>query len=388
MENIDNLFACTEDYLRANIKSFFSFDRRSSLDEIMTIDNNTIRISITGGLTNHEYNLYLDALALAEDDQITRVEMYVNSPGGVIGKADLVWQAVKVVSAMKPVIAYNTGIMASAAYWIASAATEIIAVSPTVMTGSLGVQYVEFDITKRMEALGLNEIVITSSNAKYKNVSAITDAGKSLVQQRVDAIERVLLSRVSEGRNIALDYVVNNYGQGDIFIAYDPERMSKDALNRGMIDTVQGKLFTEIDKGRQDMDYKTLQEYYDAFPNLEKLVEKAKVEAMEKATEDVRRSQAPVIALVKSEYPSNIKALLIGALEGTNTIDRAIGAVDAYDAIRASAAIESAVKVDNVNPPVMATSVPEVVLSNDGVVRTEADILAAGKSLRGLLGGI
>ena len=388
MENIDNLFACTEDYLRANIKSFFSFDRRSSLDEIMTIDNNTIRISITGGLTNHEYNLYLDALALAEDDQITRVEMYVNSPGGVIGKADLVWQAVKVVSAMKPVIAYNTGIMASAAYWIASAATEIIAVSPTVMTGSLGVQYVEFDITKRMEALGLNEIVITSSNAKYKNVSAITDAGKSLVQQRVDAIERVLLSRVSEGRNIALDYVVNNYGQGDIFIAYDPERMSKDALNRGMIDTVQGKLFTEIDKGRQDMDYKTLQEYYDAFPNLEKLVEKAKVEAMEKATEDVRRSQAPVIALVKSEYPSNIKALLIGALEGTNTIDRAIGAVDAYDAIRASAAIESAVKVDKVNPPVMATSVPEVVLSNDGVVRTEADILAAGKSLRGLLGGI
>src|SRR4030042_1284598 len=298
-----------KDCLRANIKSFFSFDRRSSLDEIMTIDNNTIRISITGGLTNHEYNLYLDALALAEDDQITRVEMYVNSPGGVIGKADLVWQAVKVVSAMKPVIANNPGIMASAAYWIASAATEIIAVSPTVMTGSLGVQYVEFDITKRMEALGLNEIVITSSNAKYKNVSAITDAGKSLVQQRVDAIERVLLSRVSEGRNIALDYVVNNYGQGDIFIAYDPERMSKDALNRGMIDTVQGKLFTEIDKGRQDMDYKTLQEYYDAFPNLEKLVEKAKVEAMEKATEDVRRSQAPVIALVKSEYPSNIKVL-------------------------------------------------------------------------------
>src|SRR4030043_2147800 len=131
MENIDNLFACTEDYLRANIKSFFSFDRRSSLDEIMTIDNNTIRISITGGLTNHEYNLYLDALALAEDDQITRVEMYVNSPGGVIGKADLVWQAVKVVSAMKPVITNNTGIMASAAYWVASAATGITVSSPT-----------------------------------------------------------------------------------------------------------------------------------------------------------------------------------------------------------------------------------------------------------------
>lgn len=194
--------------------------------------------------------------AAAMDDSITSIVLDVNSPGGTIaGIADVV-AAVK--GAGKPVVAYTSGIMASAAYWIASAADSIVA-SPQAVVGSIGAVMTITDYSKADEQAGVEEIEIVSSQSPHKRPNPKTDEGKATLQAHIDELAQVFIDSVAENRGTTPENVLENYGQGRVFVG-------NSAKTAGMVDSIG--VFNELFIGgnmptaKQPMDRVFLNENY------------------------------------------------------------------------------------------------------------------------------
>ena len=77
------------------------------------------------------------------DDQVTDIRLNINSPGGTIAGVDELAATIRKARDTKPIKAVVQDLAASAAYWIASQATEIEA-SRTSFIGSIGVYRARF----------------------------------------------------------------------------------------------------------------------------------------------------------------------------------------------------------------------------------------------------
>lgn len=143
-----------------------------------------------------------------EDPTVSRIVLDIDSPGGqATGIADF---ADKVRSAGKPVTAFVGGTGASAAYWIASAASEIWA-SSTGLLGSIGVVS-----TYKPDASGNLKIISTQS--PLKQASPTTEAGLVEWQRMVDDMASVFVSAVAALRGVPEEKVLNDFGRGGLLI--------------------------------------------------------------------------------------------------------------------------------------------------------------------------
>ena len=168
-------------------------------------------------------------LAAMADPSVKAVVFNVDSPGGVVtGIGDFAAE-VAAWSKRKPVNAVATGVMASAAYWIASAATRIV-VSPTAMVGSIGVATAQ---TKQVapDEKGRIEVEIVSTNAPNKRTDPTDSAGRAEIVARLDAVEAEFLKAVAANRGVSVDKVKADFGRGGVVVGAA-------ALAAGMADKV------------------------------------------------------------------------------------------------------------------------------------------------------
>lgn len=166
-----------------------------------------------------------DFNAALDDPAVTAIVLNIDSPGGqATGIAEFA-HMVRAGSAKKQVIAYVDGAAASAAYWIASAASRVV-VSKTGMVGSIGA-VVAID-TNRTKA-GVVEIVSAQSPKKRADVS--TDEGRAQIQTLINAMAQVFIDDVAANRNVSVDKVLADFGQGDM-------RLGAEAVALGMADQV------------------------------------------------------------------------------------------------------------------------------------------------------
>lgn len=234
-----------------------ALDAEGSGNPLLTIDGETAFIDITGPLSRKgpdywdrlygeggtSYALIIEALKLAvEDEGVKEIRLKMNTPGGTVDGVDEVAQMVAFSRKKKKVIAENHGMIASGGYWIASQASKIVAMSPGAETGSIGVIIVGYDFTDALKKIGIKKHFIVSENAPRKVATLETKKGRNILQDRVDSIERVFMSRIAEGRKISIEVVRETFGRGDVLIAKDPDSDKKDALSVGMIDAVEGAI--------------------------------------------------------------------------------------------------------------------------------------------------
>ena len=179
------------------------------------------------------------AQALA-DPNIGSVLLSIDSPGGEVNGASEF--AAMVRQAGKPVWAYVGGTVASAAYWIASAADKIIT-ADTAIAGSIGVQA---GYTVKDGRPGEKSYRFVSSQSPMKNASPETDAGAAQIQGNVDALAQVFIDTVARNRNTTSETVLESFGQGAVFVA-------SEALKRGMIDGI-GTFEGTIQSMKQELD--------------------------------------------------------------------------------------------------------------------------------------
>ena len=181
----------------------------------------------------------ISAIKSVEDDPtVDTVRLAMDTPGGTVAGMDQARQAIENLSTKKKVIAENHGMIASAGYYLAIAANEIVAMSPLVKTGSIGVIIAGLDFSDAMARDGVKRIKIVSKNAPNKQADPTTPHGLSVLQDSVDAPERVFIQKIAEGRGTTEQNVIENFGQGAEFIAQDPDLGKPDALKVGMIDKV------------------------------------------------------------------------------------------------------------------------------------------------------
>lgn len=157
-----------------------------------------------GGYTTHDYaRVFKEALA---DSSISGIILNINSPGGTVSGtkelADLIYES----RGAKPIIAYASGQMCSAAYWIGSAADQIIAF-PTASIGSIGVITKHQNWKKAEEAAGLETTYVYAG--KYKSAGNSSEAlegdAKAYLQASIDDYYTLFVEDVAKHLGISTE---------------------------------------------------------------------------------------------------------------------------------------------------------------------------------------
>jgi capsid assembly protease len=166
------------------------------------------------------------------DPSVSTVLLHVDSPGGTVSGVPELAAEVRALSAQKTVVALANSLAASAAYWVASQADEIIA-SPEALIGSIGVFTMHEDYSQALEQMGVKTTYISAG--KYKTEANPTeplgDEAREHLQGLVDAAYSLFVSDVAKGRKTTRAKVLSDFGQGRVFPAGAAKEM-------GLIDRV------------------------------------------------------------------------------------------------------------------------------------------------------
>jgi len=195
--------------------------------ERMTQRGSVAIIDVRGPLFRHA-NLFTDVSGATsydivrrdlqhalDDPAISAIVLSFDTPGGVVNGVNELANAIRAARKQKPIIAYVGGMAASAGYWLASQATEIV-IEETATLGSIGVRAVVTDTSKKDAEAGRIEFV--SSQSPGKRVDLQTDEGRARIQRQVDALADVFIATVAKGRGVKPDDVIARFGGGDVLI--------------------------------------------------------------------------------------------------------------------------------------------------------------------------
>lgn len=175
-----------------------------------------------------------------DDPDVGAIVMHIDSPGGeTLGVSEAAAE-IRAARATKPVVAV-ADFAASAAYWIAAQASEVIA-PPSALLGNIGVFLVHDDISAHLEAEGIKREVFASSELKraFADGQPLTDEARAQIERIVDVQEGMFVNDVAKGRGVTAATVRKDFGGGGVFVATD-------ALSAGMIDRI-GSLDTGLSR--------------------------------------------------------------------------------------------------------------------------------------------
>jgi len=147
----------------------------------------------------------------------------IDSPGGTVAGTPELAAAVASLNDSKPVYAFSSGMMASAAYWIASQARAVYA-TPSAQVGSIGVVQAVIDDSAALAAEGLKVEVF--SVGKYKAMGApgtsLDDEQRGHIQSNIEETAREFHAAVlARGRSIPPEAM-----EGQTFSGRQAQRMN------------------------------------------------------------------------------------------------------------------------------------------------------------------
>ena len=166
------------------------------------------------GATSYD-KLAIDFARVMGDDDIRAVLLNIDSPGGEANGVSEFAEQIYQARGTKPIAAYVGGSGDSAAYWLATAADEII-IDETANVGSIGTVIAVTDTRARDEQEGISRLEIVSSQSPNKRPDPMTDQGRAQFQGWVDQLSDVFIDKVARNRGVSRATVLQDFGQGDI----------------------------------------------------------------------------------------------------------------------------------------------------------------------------
>lgn len=167
------------------------------------------------------------------DPSVGSIVLAIDSPGGgvygVPELADQIMQARK----QKTVVAVADSMAASAAYWIASAAGELV-VTPSGEVGSIGVFAAHQDVSRLYESEGVTVSLISAGKYKTEGnpFEPLSEEARAAMQSRVDDYYAMFTKAVAKGRGVSIDTVRSGFGEGRMVGA-------QQAVKLGMADSIE-----------------------------------------------------------------------------------------------------------------------------------------------------
>ena len=161
---------------------------------------------------------------------VKAIVLDVDSPGGTVDGVPELAAEMLAARGQKKVTAVANGMAASAAYWLASSAQELV-VTPSGSVGSIGVFAAHEDFSGMLEAAGIKVSLISAGKYKtegnpYEPLSAEARAD---MQAQVDAFYGMFVKAVAAGRKTTQTNVREGFGQGRMVLA-------NEAVKAGMAD--------------------------------------------------------------------------------------------------------------------------------------------------------
>lgn len=187
--------------------------------------------AISGGTSYQKITKSLHQ-AMASSD-VKAVVLDIDSPGGAVPGTDELGSEIRALrGGDKPIIAQVNSLAASAAYWIASAADEIV-VTPSGRAGSIGVYTAHDDLSALLEKAGIKRTYISAGDHKVdgNETEPLSKDAKTYIQGLVNRSYDRFVASVAAGRGISTAKVLDTYGQGRVF---DAEGL----IDRGMADRI------------------------------------------------------------------------------------------------------------------------------------------------------
>lgn len=170
--------------------------------------------AICGGTSTQM--LAKDFNAAMDNPAVRSVVLYIDSPGGeadgIHELAEMIYQA----RGRKPIIAYVGGSGCSAAFWVATAADEVV-IDATARIGSIGT--VASFTTRKKSADDKTEVIeIVSSQSPDKRLDPASEEGRKAYQSHMDNLADIFIDRVARNMNVSRETVMNDFGKGGVLI--------------------------------------------------------------------------------------------------------------------------------------------------------------------------
>src|SRR5215475_8856795 len=170
----------------------------------------------------------------AADKTIKAIILRVDSPGGSGLASDIIWHAVEAANQKKPLVVSMSDVAASGGYYIAAAASKIVA-EPSSITGSIGVVAGKPVIRGFYDWLGIsNEYVLRGKNAgMFRETEKFSDDERAKFEDWIKTTYyQDFVPKVAKGRNKDAQYV-DSVGQGRVWTGFQ-------AKERGLVDDFGG----------------------------------------------------------------------------------------------------------------------------------------------------
>ncbi len=141
---------------------------RWELDDASLPQGAVVVLTCEGVLYSWEtYRLERYISAAMANDRISGVVLFVNGPGGMITRVDVLEKLIR--QSPKPIVAYITGVCASAHFWFVSACARRFVSSPMDEIGSCGVVYTFQSFKEYYAQMGIEIEDIYPDSADLKN---------------------------------------------------------------------------------------------------------------------------------------------------------------------------------------------------------------------------
>ena len=143
-----------------------------------------------------------------EDNSIKSIVLRIDSPGGGVGSSQEIFREVQRTLQDKNVVASLGAVAASGGYYIAAAASGIVA-NPGTITGSIGVILGFTDIQRLLQKIGITPVVVKSGQYKDTGspVRSMTDDERILLQGFSDQVHRQFITAIATNRHLEYDKV-------------------------------------------------------------------------------------------------------------------------------------------------------------------------------------
>jgi signal peptide peptidase SppA len=175
-------------------------------------------VGANSGLTSYE-GIQFQLKRAAANPDVKNIILDLHSPGGEAVGAFETASLVRQISADKPVTALVNGMAASAAYAIASGASQIVT-TETGVSGSIGVVLLHADYSRMLANDGITPTLIFAGAHKVdaNPFEPLSEGVKSELQAEIDAFYAAFLDTVAAGRGSRLTQAMARATEARTFI--------------------------------------------------------------------------------------------------------------------------------------------------------------------------
>jgi protease-4 len=169
--------------------------------------NRVGEIDINGTITGSQETLK-QLKEFRKESSIKAILLRIDSPGGAVGPSQEIYREIRRTVQSKPVVVSMGSVAASGGYYIASAASYIVA-NPGTLTGSIGVIIHLPNLHELFGKIGYQMTTIKSG--KFKDIGnparEMTPEEKELLQTTIDETYRQFVRDVASARNLPEEQV-------------------------------------------------------------------------------------------------------------------------------------------------------------------------------------